>query len=166
MDLKKNLSPHFTLGEFLPPGLTVVPVQVEQELTDLCVELLEPIRLEFGPLIIHSGYRPVSLNSSVGGVRGSDHTRGKAADFHVMTDDVRSWEDLTQAAYHWAVENLSGKYGQVILEDHRQHYDSPGKLWVHISTPSAKHPGTMSDRNSTLVSWEPGKYEPYRGGSA
>jgi hypothetical protein len=39
----------------------------------LCLQILEPIRAEFGALQIHSGYRDPAHNEAVGGVHGSFH---------------------------------------------------------------------------------------------
>lgn len=165
IDLDKKVSPHFRLGELVPDNCKEVPPQVMGNLERLCSELLEPIRQECGAVIVTSGYRPPAYNASIGGARTSDHVYGRAADFYVVGQGDVTWEYMTEAAFQWAVKNLAGKYGQVILEDHRQHYASKGKLWVHISIPSDKHPGT-GDRNSTLVSLGPGRYEPYGGSGA
>lgn len=49
------------------------------------VEILENIRAYFGhkPVIITSGCRCVKHNNKVGGIKGSAHTLGKAADFYI-----------------------------------------------------------------------------------
>ena len=162
LDRMARLTPHFRLGELIPPDCTEVPPWVLGELTDLAAELLEPIRVHFnGPLVIHDAYRPPEHNDRVGGVKGSDHLDGKAADFHVTGSLDSDWQERTMQAFHWARVALAGRYGQVILEDHREALKNPGKLWVHISTPSGKHPGTGHDANAVLVSLEPRRYMPY-----
>ena len=130
------------------------------ELSDLCAELLEPLRSKFGPLVIHDAYRPSELNDRVGGVTSSDHLSGRAADFHVTGNLDRAWQEQTVEAFHWARQHLQGRFGQIILEDHRKALSNTAKLWVHISMPSEKHPGTSQDQNSVLVSMEPKRYEP------
>ena len=42
--------------------------------------LLEPARLEVGPIIINSGFRNSRVNRLVGGVSNSQHLIGQAAD--------------------------------------------------------------------------------------
>lgn len=47
----------------------------------LCEKLLQPLRDLYGDnMNINSGYRSVELNSAVGGVDSSQHTKGMAAD--------------------------------------------------------------------------------------
>ena len=50
-------------------------------LVNLCNYILEPVRDEFGPIRINSGYRAPALNSRVGGSKTSQHCNGEAADF-------------------------------------------------------------------------------------
>ena len=45
-----------------------------------CIMLLEPARLEVGPIIINSGFRNSRVNHLVGGVSNSQHLIGQAAD--------------------------------------------------------------------------------------
>ena len=158
IDRSNRLTPNFRLGELIPKDCTEVPPWILGELSDLCAELLEPIRLRYGPLVIHDAYRTHELNDRVGGVTSSDHLNGRAADFHVTGNLDRAWQEQTESAFHWARENLSGRFGQLILEDHRKALGDQAKLWVHISLPSAKHPGTSSDMNAVLVSMEPKRY--------
>lgn len=49
------------------------------------VQILEEIRYHFGgnPVIITSGTRCSKHNAAVGGIRGSKHLEGKAADFYI-----------------------------------------------------------------------------------
>ena len=47
------------------------------------VQELEALEKHLGvPLVLTSGYRPEPINAQVGGVPGSQHTLGKAADFY------------------------------------------------------------------------------------
>lgn len=82
-----QLSPHFRLSELLrsdtakTQGLYQVPPPIVVErLRELCVELLEPVRAEVGPLRVTSGYRRTRVNSAVGGSDTSAHMSGWAAD--------------------------------------------------------------------------------------
>ena len=78
-----RLSPHFMLSEFLnlkkyPENIPTM--QVVANLTYGCHLLLEPARLEVGPIIINSSFRCEAVNRKVGGVRNSQHLIGQAAD--------------------------------------------------------------------------------------
>ena len=78
-----QLSAHFKLSEFL--NLKKYPdnipsMQVAANLTYGCLLLLEPARLEVGPILINSGYRNQRVNALVGGVKNSQHLQGCAAD--------------------------------------------------------------------------------------
>ena len=78
-----RLSQHFKLSEFLNlrkhPG-NFPTIQTVVNLTYGCHQLLEPARLIAGPIIINSGFRCESVNRKVGGVAGSQHLIGQAAD--------------------------------------------------------------------------------------
>lgn len=55
------------------------------------VAKLDEIRKHVGqPLRINSGYRTLAHNRKVGGVGGSAHTRGLAADISCPTHDLRT----------------------------------------------------------------------------
>ena len=152
-----NLSPHFMLEELVPED-AVVPAEVLTNLTSLCTTLLEPIRQAAGlPVVVHDAYRPAGHNTAVGGVPTSDHLTGRAADFHVAASPKASWEENTLAAFEYVRANMRGAFGQLILEDHRKALSDPMKLWVHVSTPSPKHPGA-NDPDAVLLSKAPMQY--------
>lgn len=168
MEVSERLTEHFGLAEFLPAGIgeADVPEDVRANLLLLCRHILEPVRERFGVTVsIHSGWRPAAHNTAVGGVSGSDHTTGRAADFHVADTPTAPWTENTVQAARWIRDHLAGEFGQLILEDHRQHYGDPGKLWVHAAIPSPKHPGDGSDPNALLVSYAPKKYQPWKEGA-
>lgn len=88
--MKRHLSPHFTLYEFVRSGTAIennidnTPGAAEvAALTALCDNVLEPLRRRFGPIVISSGFRSRRLNNMVGGVTSSQHLRGEAADIVV-----------------------------------------------------------------------------------
>ena len=81
-----RLSPHFKLGEFLnlrkyPENIPTM--QVVANLTFGCNLLLEPARILVGPVIVNSGFRCEAVNHKVGGVAGSQHLIGQAADIRI-----------------------------------------------------------------------------------
>lgn len=78
-DGDKLLAPNFRVGEFASQdGADEVLVD------DGLPELLQQIRDHFrAPVTINSGYRSLAHNAAVGGVPGSQHTLGTAADIVV-----------------------------------------------------------------------------------
>ena len=60
-----------------------------ENLKALCMEVLQPLRdyLE-KPVVISSGYRCSEVNKAVGGVSGSQHLKGEAADIHVENTEL------------------------------------------------------------------------------
>lgn len=124
------LSEHFHLTEFIKSqeairkGIDNSPTpEVIDNLIALCSNVLEPVRQQFGPVSISSGYRSPALNVAVGGSRTSQHTSGQAADFEVFDLDNC---DLAQ----WVADNLD--FDQLILEFH-DHAAGPNSGWVHVS---------------------------------
>ena len=102
-----RLSPHFKLSEFLNLRKhqgNFPTMQVVVNLTYGCHQLLEPARLIAGPIIINSGFRCESVNRKVGGVAGSQHLIGQAADirpkdasqFPALVDFLKKWEYIAQ----------------------------------------------------------------------
>ena len=117
-----QLSPHFTLEEFTVSqtatrlGIDNTPSgQVIANLQNLCVNLLEPLRLRVGPIKISSGYRCSLLNKRVGGASNSDHLYGCAADILVPGMSVYDVACLVRDEFN---------YDQVIQEFGR---------WTHVS---------------------------------
>lgn len=131
-----KLSPNFTLAELTrtswPRLQDSPPVEVVCNLVFLCVAALQPLRDFLGePVIITSGYRSAALNTKVGGVPGSYHRRGLAADIYVKTEDDarRKFEFLRQLHY---VDS--------VLFEHRGH-----SQWLHVQV--SFHPRHISNFN-------------------
>ena len=91
-------------------------------LVNLCNLILQPVRKEFGPIRINSGYRSPTLNAKVGGSKTSQHCNGQASDFESFSTPN---PDLAL----WITKNLD--FDQIILE----FYDGvdPNSGWVHCS---------------------------------
>lgn len=69
-----QLSPHFTVAELLSRG-TRPPDGWLYWASKLCFTYLEPLRAEYGPVTIASGFRSIRHNTDVGGAPASYHTR-------------------------------------------------------------------------------------------
>ena len=86
-------------------------------LLDLCVLVLEPVRLVLNsPIIVDSGYRSIKLNKAVGGSLTSQHPKAEAADFRPKL--------LTIDEAYTKIIKSKVNYGQLINEYSR---------WIHIS---------------------------------
>ena len=90
-----QLSPHFKLVEFTRSAtaqarhIDNTPDEEQiKNLKFLCDNVLEPLREQFGPIIIGSGFRCPALNTAVGGVKNSQHTTGEACDIHLPSIEV------------------------------------------------------------------------------
>ena len=92
-------------------------------LKEVCEKALQPIRNQFGVIVVTSGYRCLKLNRAIGSSDGSDHVRGYAADFVSPNHS-----ELTMAK--WIQKNIN--YDQLILEFGT--LKSPS--WLHISVNS------------------------------
>ena len=123
------LSPHFALGEFLRSGTAIkygidnTPQQamVIIRLMMLCEMVLEPLRQHCGIITITSGYRCPQLNLAVGGVSGSQHTLGEAADIFIPNE-----ESLKR---YVAFIEQHCEFDQMILEPRGTEHHR----WLHVS---------------------------------
>jgi len=86
-----RLSKNFTLDEFLLSqtatrhDIDMTPSdEVIDNLRALVQGCLQPLRDETGPIFISSGYRPLELNTRIGGSKTSRHVTGDAVDFTVV----------------------------------------------------------------------------------
>ncbi|TKD52152.1 DUF882 domain-containing protein [Sphingomonas baiyangensis] len=124
-----QLSKHFNLREFTRSQTAArrdipnVPGKAETAaLKLLCEKVLEPIREQFGPVMISSGYRSPRLNAAIGSGPMSQHTKGQAADFEVP--GVSNYE-----VARWVQRNLA--FDQLILEMWKK--GDPNAGWIHVS---------------------------------
>lgn len=128
-----RLSKNFTYEELIHSnvaerkGLKNRPKTKEEEkkvienLKALAMEILQPLRDYLGkPVVISSGYRSSEVNKAVGGVKGSQHLRGEAADIH-----VENTEHLLKIM-HYIMDETD--FDQLIWER-----DKAGTQWVHVS---------------------------------
>jgi uncharacterized protein YcbK (DUF882 family) len=93
---RHRLTPHFTVEEFDSHDGALVPVADLVALEHLCEWFLEPMRREFGPCRVLSGFRSQRHNAAVGGARRSVHMlrtplphRGDRSSTHAAAADVQ-----------------------------------------------------------------------------
>ena len=130
-----RLSPHMTLAELTKTktGIKNVPNEAQVENLKRLCGWLEMLRDEWNrrygegddPIVINSGYRSEAVNRAVGGVSGSNHLTGCAADIRVA-----------------GIEQLV-RYATILLDisdESREDFDelllerSPkGTYWLHFA---------------------------------
>lgn len=72
------------------------------------IKVLDIIRLKCGfPFKINSGYRTPEHNAAVGGVNGSEHTQGLAADIGITDSGQRYW--LVKVALENGIKRIEVK---------------------------------------------------------
>ena len=117
MPTQTQLSDHFTLEEMTATaegerlGLDNTPSDaIVKNLTRLCVDGLEPVRVLLGrqPIFVHSGYRSPVVNALVGGAKDSEHLEGLAGDF-----TVPGWSNYGAAV---KIRDSGIVFDQLILE--------------------------------------------------
>jgi hypothetical protein len=123
-----HFSPHFTRYELTRSGTAIEHdlrnepnLQQEQALRNLAINILEPLRQQFGPIVISSGFRTSQVNRLVGGVANSQHMRGEAADL-VVGDTERAL-----ALFHFIKTRLD--FDQLIWEP----VGATEPRWLHVS---------------------------------
>lgn len=127
-----KLSANFTLEEMLYSATAQAKgikntmtdsVLITENLRNLCLSVLQPVRNHFGPLIVSSGYSCPALAKILGRKPTSQHCTGQAAD--IVSNRVQNI-DLAK----WIKRNLV--FDQLIYECRRRkdgtYYD-----WVHVS---------------------------------
>ena len=125
-----KLSENFELNELIKSqiaerkGISNNPSTDQiNNLKDLCLNVLQPIRSHFNyPVIISSGYRSPELCVAIGSKPTSQHSEGKAADIEIANVDNK---ELAM----WIKDNIN--FDQLILEFYKE--EDPNSGWVHVS---------------------------------
>lgn len=110
---------YLTVGEILQYDLRRKPLLNSAEEKELLktAKTFDAIREAWGaPLGVTSGYRPEPINSQVGGVRNSYHTKGMALDIYPVDGSINKF-------YNWLSKRWSGGLG-----------DGRDRGFVHIDT--------------------------------
>ena len=103
----------FAINEQFDP-----PQDVIENLHNLCINILQPLRDRLGkPVRISSGYRCPRLNKMIGGVSNSQHLTGHAA-------DIQNFEIGNEQLFK-AIIDMKLPFDQIINEFNFS--------WVHVS---------------------------------
>jgi hypothetical protein len=133
MKTRIRLSESFYLDEFTVSGVAekkgiknIPPDEAVENLTALCVHVLQPVRNSAGKsILISSGYRCPELNKAVGGVPTSQHVKGEAADIYCEGMSARDLFTL--------IQSLGITFDQLILYP----------TFVHVSFCEGKNRGMV-----------------------
>jgi len=146
-----KISEHFTTEEFEKSRTAnkegidnrIKSDIILNNIKNLCENILEPIRAEFGPVHISSGYRSIALNRKVDSQDSSQHILGQAADIMVKGVDVAIVADF--------INNYTN-FDQVIEEHHKN------SSWVHVSfnnpNDNRKHAMKTVNINGKIVGYK------------
>jgi len=142
MNLEMKLSNNFTLREFVKSqtasrkGIDNTPNDEHlANAVSLFENVVQPVRENFGPTIITSGYRSPDLNDAIGGSSTSQHSNGEAVDLEVPGVS-------TAEVCEWIASNTN--FDQLILEFYEPGDTNSG--WVHVS-----HTRSGENRGETLT---------------
>lgn len=117
---------HFTFQEFERSDTATrfaidnrLPDKLKGNVAALVDNVLDPLRQAWGrPIHVNSGYRCPALNKAVGGVAGSQHMRGEAA-------DITAGNSVDNRRLFQLVQDLGLPFDQLI--------DEHDFAWVHVS---------------------------------
>ena len=132
-EANKRPSPNFSYSEFNTKDGTPVPRAAYKGLDHLCKNYLEPLRKEFGPVSITSGYRHQAYNAQVGGETNSVHIydfpgrdgSAVAADITCSKGTPSQWADFLDGL---GVAGL-GRYSSFVHLDNRDRMGWPRSRW-------------------------------------
>ena len=138
-----RLSKNFPYKDLLvtSTGIDNTPSEEHKDkLLYVCQYLLQPVRDEFGVVIVNSGYRSDGVNLAIGGSNTSQHNKGEAGDFKTPNADLGE-------VYLWCLKNLT--FGQCIYEE------KGAAKWIHISLPR------LDKSNQQALLFKDGTYTNY-----
>lgn len=148
VDPERKLSSHFQLSELLVTNHRTInntpTLEVVERLVLLCENFLEPLRDQFGPLQITSGYRSPKLNKTIHGAKQSAHMYGCAADLVPTKKKITITEMV-----RWVKEESNLNFDQVIDEA------SNTSVWLHLGM---LRPGFEKEPRGEALIFRNGKY--------
>lgn len=89
-------------------------------LINLCRVLGEPLRRQFGPIRVNSGFRCPAVNEGVHGVGNSKHLSGEAMDIHIDS------AEQGRQYYRFILKHVD--FDQLLFE-----YNRARVMWIHCS---------------------------------
>ena len=135
-----QLSEHFKLREFTRSQIATrlgidqskPPVEVVSNLVALCQTLLEPLREEFGPISISSGWRNIEVCRQLGSSEKSQHVFGEAADWEARQSEsnyaVAKWIEASTLSWDQLILEFASTPEQIADGE-----GDPMDGWIHLS---------------------------------
>jgi hypothetical protein len=165
VNLEQQLSPHFTLRECVRANHRTIDnspdVQIVYRLTQTCCWAAEPLRNQFGPMWVDSGYRCPALNLAVGGAGGSDVYAANASAhlFGVALDLVPIGRDVAIADMMRWLWHSNIPFDQIIDEG------TTTGAWLHLGMLRPGHePKPRREawvmRSGIYTVWTPAQAQP------
>jgi uncharacterized protein YcbK (DUF882 family) len=112
-----KLSKNFMLSEFLYSGTALrknidndMPREYLPRIQYLVDTIIQPVRDEFGPIKINSGYRSVELCKAIGSNEHSNHAYGLAADIEPYNKKTKLIDVLEFIYNNCEYKELIGEY--------------------------------------------------------
>ena len=135
--MDQRLTPSFKLSEFTKTDHVNLRETNAKEaepyigtMRRLCVEIMQKIRNAWGPVQITSGFRGPALNKAVGGSASSQHCKGEACDFILLSvDDRDQFVEWAKDEYDCGMLN----WHQLLIEPE----------CIHISLPTGRKDGEI-----------------------
>lgn len=132
--LQNRPSPNFAYSEFDCKDGTPVPKAAYPALDHLCQTYLEPLRAEFGPVSITSGYRHADYNRRIGGASMSVHIydypgrngQAVAADITCQRGTPAQWAKFLERLNPAGL----GTYRSFVHLDNRDRMGWPRSRWT------------------------------------
>jgi hypothetical protein len=132
-----QLTAHFSDTELAVAGCEA---RLLDNATYICDQLLEPIRLNFGPVRVDDGYRDPTHNARVGGKPDSYHL----FDFGRSAADIRVNGQTLQYVFDWIRLRSGLPFDKVILE-----YSENIPACIHLQIDSKSQPRRLAYTGST-----------------
>ncbi len=152
-----KLSENITLGEFASKGADgSEPTLVDMEL----IRKIQCMRDLLGaPVHFNSGFRTVKHNAAVGGVAGSYHTKGMAADIYF---DGVSDEVAAQCAEYVDFGGIGRYPGRIHVDTRpgRYRYRKPGKDYITVAGFPGYVPSVPETKPESVVDPSPAETVP------
>ena len=114
-------------------------------LTRLVCDVLEPLRLQTGPIRVNSGYRSPAVNAAVGGAKKSAHLEGRAADIVALGRGVTTLQMMA------ILKNLDIPFDKAIFEFRGKN------PWIHVQVRNVQR----EPRRLRLMSLASGRFEQF-----
>jgi len=140
-----QLTEHFADTEL---GVAGCEERLIANASNLCAQILEPLRARYGPVLVHDGYRDPSHNARVG---------GKPASFHLF-DCGRAAADASigspmRIAFDWMRLESGLPFDKVILETNA--FGVPECIHVQIDSLNAPRREAYIGKTGAATNYTP-----------